>query len=58
MVSATVRNVLVIMTNQHRYTAAGFMSDPWVQTPNLDALAAGGTVFERAYTPSAPSSAK
>ncbi|HXI15354.1 MAG TPA: sulfatase-like hydrolase/transferase, partial [Chloroflexota bacterium] len=52
MASNGVRNVLVIMTDQHLYTAAGFMGDPWVQTPNLDTLAAGGTVFERAYTPS------
>jgi choline-sulfatase len=45
------RNVLVIMTDQQRYSAAGWMGNPWVQTPHLDALAAGGTVFERAYTP-------
>lgn len=50
--SDTVRNVLVIMTDQHRYTAGGWLGDPWVQTPQLDALAAGGTVFERCYTPS------
>ncbi len=39
------------MTDQHRPTAGGWLGDPWVQTPHLDALAARGTVFERAHTP-------
>jgi choline-sulfatase len=46
-----VRNVLVLMADQHRYTAGGWLGDPWVHTPHLDALAAGSVLFDRAYTP-------
>jgi arylsulfatase A-like enzyme len=46
-----VRNVLVIMTDQHNPTVGGWLGHPVVQTPHLDALAARGTVFERAHTP-------
>lgn len=41
-------NVLLIMTDQHRADVLGCMGDPIVQTPNLDRLAAGGTLFENA----------
>jgi len=47
-----VRNILVLMSDQHRSSAGGWADDPWVQTPHLDALAARGTAFGRAYTPS------
>lgn len=47
-----VRNILVLMSDQHRSSAGGWAGDPWVQTPHLDALAARGTAFGRAYTPS------
>jgi arylsulfatase A-like enzyme len=42
-------NVLFIITDQHRADHVGFMGNNVVQTPNLDALAARGTVFERAW---------
>ena len=48
----TVRNVLVIMTDQHRHDAAGCTGNPHIHTPTLDRLAATGAVFDRAYTPS------
>ena len=41
-------NVLFIITDQHRADHTGFMGNPVVRTPNLDALAAGGMVFENA----------
>jgi arylsulfatase A-like enzyme len=50
--SGAVRNVLVLMSDQHRFSAGGWAGDPWVQTPHLDDLAARGTAFGRAYTPS------
>jgi choline-sulfatase len=50
--AAAVRNILVLLSDQHRYSAGGWAGDPWVQTPHLDALAARGTPFGRAYTPS------
>lgn len=46
------RNLLVILSDEHRYDAMGCVGHPFVETPNLDALAARGTVFSQAYTPS------
>ncbi len=42
-------NVLFVITDQHRADHVGFMGNTVVQTPNLDALAARGTVFENAW---------
>lgn len=46
------RNLLIIISDEHRRDAMGCMGHPIVKTPNLDALAARGSVFERAYTAS------
>ncbi|MFA7230500.1 MAG: arylsulfatase [Victivallaceae bacterium] len=43
-------NVLLLMTDQHRFDVLGCMGNPVVKTPNLDRIAAEGTVFENAYT--------
>ena len=45
----TKPNVLFIITDQHRADHNGFMGNSVVQTPNLDALAAGGMVFENTW---------
>ncbi len=42
-------NVLFVITDQHRADHVGFMGNDVVRTPNLDALAARGTVFENAW---------
>ena len=42
-------NVLWILSDQHRAQACSFSGDPNVSTPNLDMLAATGTVFTNAY---------
>ena len=42
-------NVLFIITDQHRADHVGFMGNTVVRTPQLDALAARGTVFEQAW---------
>lgn len=42
-------NILLIQTDQHSPHIAGFAGDRLVQTPALDRLAAGGTVFDAAY---------
>ena len=42
-------NLLVIMSDQHNSRVLGCAGDPFVRTPNLDALAAGGVQFRRAY---------
>jgi choline-sulfatase len=45
-------NLLVIMSDEHQARAMGCAGHAFVQTPNLDALAARGTRFTNAYTPS------
>lgn len=44
-----MRNILFILTDQLRFDALGFMGKFPVKTPNIDQLAAEGTVFENAY---------
>lgn len=46
------RNVLIIMADEHAPSALGCAGMSVVQTPVLDRLAAAGTRFSRAYTPS------
>ena len=48
----SLSNLLVIMSDEHQARAMGCAGHPFVQTPNLDALAARGTRFSNAYTPS------
>ena len=50
--SVAAKNLLIIISDEHRKDAMGCVGHPIVKTPNLDALAARGTVFENAYTPS------
>lgn len=45
-------NLIVIMSDEHQSRAMGCAGHCFVQTPNLDALAARGTRFSNAYTPS------
>ena len=45
-------NVLFLFSDEHRRDALGCYGHELVQTPNLDALAASGTMFTTAYTPS------
>lgn len=45
-------NLLVILSDQHQARALSCAGHPVVQTPHLDALAARGTRFTNAYTPS------
>ncbi len=42
-------NVLVIITDQQRADHVGFAGNTAISTPHLDALAARGRVFDRAY---------
>lgn len=48
----TASNLIVIMSDEHQARAMGCAGHPLVQTPHLDALAARGTRFTNAYTPS------
>jgi len=45
-------NLLIIISDEHRKDAMGCAGHPMVKTPNLDALAARGSLFANAYTPS------
>ncbi|GAA4305045.1 arylsulfatase [Compostibacter hankyongensis] len=47
-------HIILIMTDQHRGDALGCAGNPAIKTPNIDALAREGTLFNRAYS-SAPS---
>ena len=42
-------NVLFILSDEHNRGVTGCYGNPFVKTPNLDALAARGVVFENAY---------
>ncbi len=44
-------NILFLISDQHRADTMGCADHPAVQTPNLDALAARGTRFEKTYCP-------
>ena len=45
-------NILILMSDEHRYDVCGFARNPVVRTPNLDRLAKEAVVFDNAYTPS------
>ena len=44
-------DIIVIMTDQQTAGAMSCAGNPWVQTPAMDALAADGVRFTRAYCP-------
>ena len=46
-------NIILLLTDDQRWDAAGFMGNDIVQTPHLDSLADQGTVFENAYVTTA-----
>lgn len=47
--AATRKNVLLIVSDQHRKDCLGAAGDPVARTPNLDALARSGVRFSSAY---------
>ncbi len=47
-----MKNVLILMADEHAHDALGFLGHPVVRTPNLDRLASRGSCFTSAYTPS------
>lgn len=42
------RNIIFVLTDDHRYDAMGFLGHPWLETPNLDQLAHTGVYFPKA----------
>ena len=43
------KNIVLVMADDHGYGDTGFTGHPFVKTPNLDAIAQGGLLFNRAY---------
>ncbi|MEW5975212.1 MAG: sulfatase [Acidobacteriota bacterium] len=46
---AKPRNIVLVLTDDHRYDAMGFMGHPFLQTPNMDALARNGVHFRNSF---------
>ena len=44
------KDILLYMSDQHSYRLQGYAGDQIVRTPNLDRIAASGTVMTRAMT--------
>ena len=44
-----LRNIIFILTDDHRFDAMGFMGHPFLETPHLDAMAKGGAHFANAF---------
>jgi N-acetylglucosamine-6-sulfatase len=42
-------DIILILADDHRFDAAGFMGHPYLETPHLDRLSRGGVVFENAF---------
>ena len=47
--AAQPRNIVFVLTDDHRFDAAGFMGHPFLETPNLDALARQGAHVTNAF---------
>ena len=47
-----MKNILFLFTDQLRYDAIGANGNKFIQTPNLDSLAADSVVFDYCLTPS------
>src|SRR6478672_10445581 len=47
------RNVVLILSDDHRYDAMGFAGHPFLKTPHLDSLARGGAHLKNAFVTTA-----
>ena len=45
---AKPRNVVFILSDDHRYDVMSFLGHPWVETPEMDAMARDGVYFQNA----------
>jgi N-acetylglucosamine-6-sulfatase len=43
------RNIVFILSDDHRYDMMSFMGHPWLKTPNLDRLRADGALFRNSF---------
>jgi N-acetylglucosamine-6-sulfatase len=51
--ATTPRNIVFILTDDHRFDAMGFMGHPFLETPHLDSLAREGAHFANAFVTTA-----
>ncbi len=51
--SAAPRNIVFVLTDDHRFDAAGFAGHPFLETPNLDGLAKRGAYLPNAFVTTA-----
>ena len=47
------RNIVLVLADDHRYDAMGFLGHPFLETPNLDAIAREGVHFSNAIVTTA-----
>jgi arylsulfatase A-like enzyme len=52
-VQAAPPNIVLILSDDHRWTDYGFMGHKTIETPRLDQLAARSALFRRGYVPTA-----
>jgi N-acetylglucosamine-6-sulfatase len=50
---AEPRNIVLVLADDHRYDAMGFLGHPFIETPNLDTLAREGVHFRNAVVTTA-----
>ena len=50
---AQPKNVIFVLVDDLRYDALGYMGHPWIETPNLDALAKSGVQMRNAFVTTA-----
>lgn len=48
----SAKNLIIIMSDEHNPKVSGYAGHPVITTPHLDRIAAAGTNFTAAYTPS------
>ena len=50
---ARPRNVVIVLTDDHRYDLLGVMGHPFVETPHMDSVARNGALFRNAFVTTA-----
>jgi len=50
---AAPRNIVYILTDDHRFDAMGFVGHPFLETPNIDSLAKNGAYLPNAFVTTA-----
>jgi N-acetylglucosamine-6-sulfatase len=50
---ARPRNVVIVLTDDHRYDLMGVMGHPFVETPHMDSVAKNGALFANAFVTTA-----